>query len=55
MMKSKEKYNLTELLKEMDDDMHEQKKDLSQEKNIPQKTITELMMAKLKKKKIKNT
>ncbi len=47
----KEKYNLADILQEIDDDLHEQKKDVSQEKNIPQETITELMIANLKKKK----
>ncbi|MEZ4550640.1 MAG: hypothetical protein R2874_09235 [Desulfobacterales bacterium] len=51
-MRTQEKYNLAEMLKEIDDDMHEQKKDLRQEKNIPQETITELMLANLSKKKI---
>ena len=50
-MTSKEKYNLAEMLKEIDDDIHEQKKDLSQEKNISQKAITELMISNLLKKK----
>lgn len=49
------KYNLSQLLKEIDNDIHEQKKDLSQEKNIPQETITELMLAHLKRKKKTNT
>lgn len=49
-MKPKEKYNLAEMLKEIDDDVHEQKKDLSQGKNIPQRTITELMISNLLKK-----
>ena len=50
-MKTDEKYNLAEMLREIDDDMHEQKKDLSQEKDIPQETITELMIANISKKK----
>ena len=50
-MKFEQKYNLSEMLKEIDDDMHEQKKDLSQEKNISQETITELMLANLSQKK----
>lgn len=54
-MISKEKYNLADMLREIEDDIHEQKKDLSQEKNIPQETITELMIANLKKKKNKTT
>ncbi|MEZ4602472.1 MAG: hypothetical protein R2861_03400 [Desulfobacterales bacterium] len=31
-MRTQEKYNLAEMLKEIDDDMHEQKKDLRQGK-----------------------
>lgn len=54
-MDSKEKYILADMLKEIDDDIHEQKKDLSQGKNIPQETITELMIANLKQKKKKIT
>lgn len=54
-MTPKEKYNLADMLKEIEDDIHEQKKDLSQEKNIPQETITELMIANLKKKKNNTT
>jgi hypothetical protein len=50
-METNEKYNLAEMLREIDDDMHEQEKDLSQGKNIPQETITELMIANLSKKK----
>ena len=50
-MMVKQKYSLDAMLKEIDDDIHEQKNDMSQEKNIPQETITELMMANLKKKK----
>jgi len=54
-MKFEQKYNLAEMLKEIDDDMHEQKKDLSQEKDISQETITELMLANLSKKKNRTT
>jgi len=50
-MNSDNKYNLADMLKEIDDDIHEQKKDRSQEKNIPQETITELMITNLKQKK----
>ena len=50
-MMHKEKFDLAKLLKEIDDDEEEQVKDFSQEKNIPQDTITELMLAHLKKKK----
>ena len=54
-MNSEEKYVLADMLKEIDDDIHEQKKDLSQEKNISQETITELMVENLKQKKKKST
>jgi hypothetical protein len=54
MMQPKEKYNLAVMLNEIEDDMLERKKDVSQEKNIPQETITELMLANLKTKKNKN-
>ncbi len=54
-MHLKEKYNLADMLNEIEDDVLERKKDVSQEKNIPQATITELMLANLKKKKNKNT
>ncbi len=54
-MMPKEKYNLADMLREIDNDIHEQTKDLSQEKNIPQKTITELMIANLKQKRKKIT
>lgn len=54
-MQFKEKYNLTDMLNEIEDDVLEQKKDESQEKNIPQATITELMLANLRAKKNKNT
>ena len=54
-MQTPKKYNLAEMLKEIEDDIFEQKKDVSQEKNIPQETITELMLANLKKKKNRNT
>ena len=54
-MQLKEKYNLTDMLNEIEDDILERKKDVSQEKNIPQATITELMLANLKNKKNKNT
>ena len=47
------KYKLADMLAEIDEDLDEQKKDLSQEKNIPQETITELMIANLKKKRKK--
>jgi hypothetical protein len=54
-MRLKDKYNLKDMLKEIEDDVIERKKDVSQEKNIPQTTITELMLANLKAKKNKNT
>jgi len=46
----KEKYNLSKILEEIDDDIHEYKNDQRQEKNIPQDIITELMIANLRKK-----
>jgi len=51
-MQLKEKYNLVDMLKEIEDDILEEKDDVSQEKNIPQETINELMLANLKQKKI---
>ncbi len=54
-MNTEEKYHLADMLREIDDDILEQEKDLSQEKNIPQETITELMIANLKQKKKKIT
>ena len=51
MMILKEKYNLSQMLAEIEDDANEQDKDLSQQNNIPQKTITELMINNLKQKK----
>lgn len=50
-MMLKEKFDLIKLLQEIDDDEQEQAKDLTQEKDIPQDTITELMLAHLRKKK----
>ena len=50
-MMLREKFDLTALLQEIDDDEQEQAKDLTQEKDIPQDTITELMLAHLRKKK----
>lgn len=47
----KEKYPLSEMLQEIEDDITEQKKDLRQEKNISQETITELMLHHLSKQK----
>jgi len=46
-----EKYDLTKILAEIEDDINEQDKDVSQKKNIPQETITELMINNLKQKK----
>jgi hypothetical protein len=46
-----EKYDLAKLLQEIEEDEEEQTKDHTQEKNIPQDTITELMLANLWKKK----
>ena len=42
------------MLNEIEDDLLEQKKDVSQEKNIPQEIITEMMLSNLKAKKKKN-
>jgi hypothetical protein len=53
-MQLKEKYNLSDMLNEIEDDLLEQKKDVSQEKNIPQEIITEMMLSNLKAKKKKN-
>jgi len=47
----KEKYDLNQMLAEIENDINEQEKDESQQKNIPQETITELMINNLKKKK----
>ena len=54
-MPSGEKYNLAEMLTEIEDDIHEQAKDLSQQKDIPQEVITSLMLENLKTKKTKLT
>lgn len=50
-MPSGENYNLAEMLTEIEDDIHEQAKDLSQQKDIPQEIITSLMLENLKTKK----
>lgn len=50
-MQSKEKYNLAEMLAEIEDDIHEQAKDMSQHKDIPQEIITSLVLENLKHKK----
>jgi hypothetical protein len=50
-MSTGEKYNLAEMLTEIEDDIHEQAKDLSQQKDIPQEIITSLMLENLKTKK----
>lgn len=47
-MPSGEKYNLAEMLTEIEDDIHEQAKDLSQQKDIPQEIITSLMLENLR-------
>ena len=47
-MQNPKKYDLARLLEEIEEDMNYQSEDLSQEKNIPQAAITELMMASLK-------
>ena len=46
----KEKYDLSQMLAEIEDDLNEQERDVSQEKNIPQDIITELMINNLKQK-----
>ena len=51
MIIPKEKHDLSQMLAEIEDDINEQEKDESQKKNIPQKTITELMINNLKQKK----
>lgn len=43
-MKFAEKFPLATMLAEIEDDITEQKKDQSQEKNLSQETITELML-----------
>jgi len=53
-MIAKERYDLVKMLADIDDDIHEQAKDLSQLKDIPQDVITNLMLDNLKKK-IKTT
>jgi hypothetical protein len=50
-MLSREKYNLAEMLAEIEDDTHEQARDLRQQKDIPQEIITSLMLENLKQKK----
>ncbi len=50
-MKTKQKYHLEEMLAEIEDDIHEQSRDLSQQKDIPQNVITSLMLENLKQKK----
>lgn len=50
-MPSGEKYNLNEMLAEIEDDIHNQAKDLSQQKDIPQEIITSLMLENLRQKK----
>ncbi len=49
-MMPREKPDLEKLLQEIEEDEEEQARDLTQEKNIPQDTITELMLANLRKK-----
>lgn len=50
-MHARKKYNLSEMLAEIDDDIHEQARDLSQQKDIPQEIITSLMLENLKRNK----
>jgi len=49
-MKSEEKYDLSVMLAEIDDDVTEQSKDLIQHKDIQQDVITNLMIENLKRK-----
>jgi hypothetical protein len=49
-MNPKKKYDLSEILAEIEADINEQPKDLSQEKDIPQDIITDLVFENLKKK-----
>ncbi len=51
----KEKYDLNQMLTEIEEDENEQDKDVSQGKNIPQEIITELMINNLKQTKEKRT
>jgi len=51
----KEKYDLNQMLAEIEDDVNEQEKDMSQQKNIPQEVITELMIKNLHQKKENQT
>jgi hypothetical protein len=49
-MNLEEKYDLNKMLAEIDEDIDEQAKDMSQHKDIPQDVITNLMIENLKKK-----
>lgn len=50
-MNPEKKYDLIAMMAEIDEDIHEQTKDLLQHKDIPQDVITNLMIENLKKKK----
>jgi hypothetical protein len=50
-MIAKERYDLAKMLADIDDDIYEQARDLSQLKDIPQDVITNLMLDNLNKKK----
>ena len=54
MIEVLEKYDLKKMLKEIDEDKDHQHPDESQDKNIPQQAITELMIENLKRKKRKH-
>ena len=49
-MQTQKKYPLEEMLADIEDDIHEQARDLSQQKDIPQNVITSLMLENLKQK-----
>jgi cob(I)alamin adenosyltransferase len=50
-MVPREKYDLAKILSEIEDDIHEQARDLSQVKDIPQDVITNLMLERLRNRK----
>lgn len=54
MIQVMEKYDLQKMRKEIDEDLNYQHPDESQDKNIPQQTITELMIENLKRKQRKH-
>ena len=50
MIQLNEKFDITKLYKEIKEDINHQQPDEGQKKNIPQETITELMVENLKRK-----